>query len=83
MSTTLQREHHRPSKVGKSISKTADTWQARGTWNEFVGKARRLWGHMTDDEMSVAEGNYQELLGRIQRKTGESLADIRKKLFHD
>lgn len=55
-------------------------WQWKGTWNEFTGKVKQTWGDMTDDDMKVAEGNFQEMLGRVQRRTGESIEKIREKL---
>jgi uncharacterized protein YjbJ (UPF0337 family) len=53
-------------------------WQGR--YDQIVGKAKELWGDLTDDDFDRAEGNAQKLLGIIEEKTGESLADIEEKL---
>jgi uncharacterized protein YjbJ (UPF0337 family) len=43
-----------------------------GNWSEIVGKIRSRWGQLTDDDLTQARGNVDELMGTIQRKTGES-----------
>lgn len=55
--------------------------QWNGTWDELKGKAKRLWGTLTDDDVDVAEGNVQEFFGKVQKSTGETIEDIRAKLF--
>ncbi len=43
-----------------------------GHWNELRGKLKEKWGKLTDDELRNFDGNVDQLIGRIQRKTGES-----------
>jgi len=43
-----------------------------GRWHEVRGKIKQKWGQLSDDELRSFEGNVDELVGRIQRKTGES-----------
>lgn len=65
---------------------TADSarkMQWKGTWNEFTGTLKQIWGDITDDDLNVAEGEFEEAIGRVQRKTGESLESIRQKIFKD
>jgi uncharacterized protein YjbJ (UPF0337 family) len=59
----------------------ASDMEFKGTWAEFKGTAKQLWGELTDDDLDVAEGKTEELMGRVQRKTGESLEAIRAKIF--
>jgi len=42
-----------------------------GSWNELKGKVRQKWGQLTDNDLSQFQGNVEELIGLIQRKTGE------------
>ena len=42
-----------------------------GNWNEIKGKIRRKWGELTENDFAEAKGNVEELVGIIQRKTGE------------
>ena len=43
----------------------------RGNWNIAKGKIKQQWGELTDDDLDYREGREEELVGRIQRKTGE------------
>jgi uncharacterized protein YjbJ (UPF0337 family) len=47
-----------------------------GHWNEIKGKLRAHWAALTDQDLEEAHGNLQELLGAIQRRTGESRDSI-------
>ena len=44
----------------------------QGNWNEIKGKLRSKWGTLTDDDVAVFNGNVDQLVGTIQRKTGEA-----------
>lgn len=46
--------------------------QIKGNWNEIKGKVRERWGQVTDDDLSRAKGDGEQLVGLIQRKTGEA-----------
>jgi uncharacterized protein YjbJ (UPF0337 family) len=47
-----------------------------GNWNEIKGKIHEKWGEVTKDELQKARGNVDQLVGVIQRKTGEARASI-------
>lgn len=51
-----------------------------GRWDVLTGKARQLWGELTNDDVDVAEGQVEELIGRIKERTGESEDRIRDAL---
>ena len=51
-----------------------------GQWNELAGQIREKWGDLTDQELQQVRGNGQQLLGLIQRKTGESREAIERQL---
>ncbi len=48
----------------------------KGQWREIKGKVREKWGQLTDDELTRTEGNVDQLVGLIQRKTGEARSQI-------
>jgi uncharacterized protein YjbJ (UPF0337 family) len=50
--------------------------QLKGSWREIVGGIKRRWGNLTDDELTSAEGSVEQLVGLIQRKTGEARQNI-------
>lgn len=53
-------------------------WEGR--WDQLKGKAQQNWGELTDDDLDVAEGNYEEFVGRIKERTGETAEEIKRKL---
>lgn len=60
------------------MAESSMKWEGR--WDQLKGKAKQMWGNLTDDDIDVAEGNMQELVGRIKAKTGESEEAIRERL---
>lgn len=53
-------------------------WEGR--WDQLTGKAKQTWGDLTNDDLDVAEGNYEEFVGKIKERTGESREEIEEKL---
>ncbi len=51
-----------------------------GRWDQLKGKAKQTWGNLTDDDLDVAEGKFDEMVGRIKERTGESEENIRRRL---
>jgi uncharacterized protein YjbJ (UPF0337 family) len=43
-----------------------------GNWNEIKGMIHEKWGQLTQDDLQKARGNVDQLVGVIQRKTGEA-----------
>jgi len=46
--------------------------QIKGDWNIIKGKLTQKWADLTDDDLQYAEGKQEELIGRIQKRTGET-----------
>jgi len=44
--------------------------QLKGNWKQFVGKAKEKWGKLTDDDWKIADGERDQLVGRIQERYG-------------
>jgi len=49
----------------------------KGNWNQLKGKLKQEYGELSDDDLTYAEGKEDEVLGRIQEKTGESKEKIK------
>jgi uncharacterized protein YjbJ (UPF0337 family) len=45
-------------------------FEIKGDWNIIKGKLKQKWAKLTDDDLRCVEGKNDELLGRIQRRTG-------------
>lgn len=52
--------------------------EIKGDWNITKGKLKQKWANLTDDDLRCADGQQDELLGRIQKRTGETLAAVEK-----
>ena len=52
--------------------------QIKGNWNVLKGKLKQSYANLTDDDLIYEEGKEDELLGRLQKKTGKSLEDLNK-----
>lgn len=50
--------------------------ELEGRWDELKGSLQKRWGQLTDDELQEAKGSSTELVGAIERKTGETRAEI-------
>lgn len=50
----------------------------KGNWNIAKGKLKQKWAKLTDDDLDYAEGKEDEMLGRIQKRTGESREAVEK-----
>jgi len=48
----------------------------QGHWNEIKGKLRTKWGQLSNDELQSFNGNVEQLVGMIQRKTGEARSSV-------
>lgn len=44
--------------------------QAAGKWNQMKGAVKERWGKLTDDDLTVIDGNRDKLLGKIQERYG-------------
>jgi uncharacterized protein YjbJ (UPF0337 family) len=52
--------------------------EIKGDWNITKGKLKQKWAKLTDDDLQFVEGKQEELLGRIQKTTGETREAVEK-----
>lgn len=50
----------------------------KGNWNQLKGEFKQKFSQLTDNDLTYVEGKENELLGRIQEKTGESKEKIKE-----
>ena len=48
------------------------TLEIKGGWNIIKGHLKQKWTGLTDDDLQYIEGSQDELLGRIQKRTGQT-----------
>lgn len=59
----------------------ASNLRLKGNWNELKGKLKQQYAKLTDDDLTYVEGKEDELLGKLQKKTGKTQDELRKQLF--
>jgi uncharacterized protein YjbJ (UPF0337 family) len=55
-----------------------NTLEVKGDWNIAKGKLKQKWATLTDDDLQFAEGKMEEVVGRIQKRTGETREAVEK-----
>jgi uncharacterized protein YjbJ (UPF0337 family) len=55
-----------------------DKLQIKGGWNEVKGKIKQAYGDLTDNDLAREEGKDDEMLGKLQQKTGKSRDELVK-----
>lgn len=54
--------------------------EMKGNWNVAKGKLKQKWANLTDDDLRFEEGKDDEMIGRIQRRTGQTREQVEKAL---
>jgi len=52
--------------------------EIKGDWNIAKGKLKQKWAKLTDSDLTYAKGQEDELVGRIQKSTGETREAVEK-----
>lgn len=57
-----------------------DKLEIKGNWNEIKGKLKQKYANLTDDDLTFTEGKTEELLGKLQKKTGKSRKELMQEI---
>ena len=52
--------------------------EIKGDWKIIKAKLKQKWAKLTDDDLKYADGKKDELIGRIQKRTGETREAVEK-----
>ncbi|MER1941232.1 CsbD family protein [Castellaniella sp. FW104-16D08] len=52
----------------------------KGQWKQLSGKIKAKWGKLTDDDIDVAEGNFEYLVGKVQERYGMARDEAEKEV---
>lgn len=55
-----------------------DKLEIKGDWNQLKGRVKQAYGDLTDDDLVREEGKDDEMLGKLQKKTGKSRDELVK-----
>lgn len=42
----------------------------KGKWKQVAGQAKMTWNRLTDDDLGVADGHREYLVGKLQERYG-------------
>ncbi len=54
--------------------------QLEGNWKQARGKLKSKWGKLTDDDLDVAAGKKDQLIGKIQERYGYEREEAEREL---
>ena len=52
----------------------------KGQWKQLSGKIQAQWGKLTSDDLDVAEGNAEYLVGKVQERYGIARDEAEKQV---
>ena len=55
-----------------------NTLEIKGDWNITKGKLKQKWARLTNEDLKYIDGMQDELLGRIQQRTGATQEEVEK-----
>jgi len=55
-----------------------NTLHIKGDWNIAKGKLKQKYAQLTDNDLRFEEGREEELVGRIQKRTGDTKEAVEK-----
>jgi Uncharacterized protein conserved in bacteria len=53
-----------------------DNLRWKGNWNMLKGKIKQQYADITDDDLLYEEGQEEELIGRLQERTGKAREEV-------
>ena len=55
----------------------------KGTWTEQKGKLKKTFATLTDNDLLYAEGQRDEMIGKLQTKLGKTKEELTKIMEQD
>jgi len=55
-------------------------FEIKGDWNIAKGKLKQQWAKLTEDDLQFTVGKEEELIGRIEKRTGETRQKVERAL---
>ena len=59
-----------------------NTDQLQGNWKQFKGKVKEQWGKLTDDDLTIINGQQEQLLGKLQERYGYTKEQAEREFSH-
>lgn len=68
----------RPEKLNLNNIQIMNTTTVKGDWNVAKGKLKQKYGQLTDNDLTYQEGKTDELVGRIQKRVGQTRDEVQR-----
>jgi len=52
----------------------------KGKWHQIKGDIKSRWGKLTDDDLDRAEGDAEQLIGRVQERYGYARDEAKREV---
>lgn len=52
----------------------------KGMWKQVRGRAKQVWGDLTDDDLATIDGSYDRFVGVLQEKYGYTKEEAQRKI---
>jgi len=56
--------------------------QLMGHWHVLRGRVQEKWGKLTNADLDVIEGRYEQLVGRLEQAYGKTRQQVEKDVNH-
>ena len=53
---------------------------AKGDWKQLSGKIKEKWGKLTDDDLTMINGQREQLEGRLRERYGYAKEQAKKEV---
>jgi len=57
-----------------------DKLEWEGKWNRIKGAVKQKYGEWFDDDRVFAEGKFDEIVGKIQERSGRAREDVEREI---
>ncbi len=54
--------------------------QLEGKWKQVKGSFKQKYGKLVDDDTIFSEGTFDQVLGRLQEKTGKTKEELQEEI---
>jgi uncharacterized protein YjbJ (UPF0337 family) len=52
--------------------------QVEGKWEQVKGSIKQKWGKLTDDDLTMAKGRRDQLVGKLQERYGDKRENVER-----
>ena len=62
------------------MDKDSFKMKVEGNWHIIKGSLKKKYGELTDNDLTMVEGQAEKTLGKLEKKLGKSRAELQKEI---